>query len=99
MDPNNGDTLPTVEQDFSGGVTFEAWICPNENEGGRILDKITAQTGDGFLFDTWPGLGLRLGVGTQLLQRTSVLKPGVWQHVAAVINGGKQSIYLDGKRL
>jgi hypothetical protein len=97
--PKNGETLPTVAEDFSGAVSFEAWICPGENEGGRILDKITAGTADGVLFDAWPGLGLRLGVGAQGMLRTSVLKPGVWQHVAVVINGEKQSIYLDGKRL
>jgi hypothetical protein len=97
--PAAGDTLPTVAADFAGPVAFEAWFCPNANDAGRILDKLTAGTRDGFLLDTWPGLGLRLIVGQSEWQRANVLKPGVWQHVAVVIRGNKQRVYLDGQQL
>ena len=44
-----------------GGLTLAAWIRPDElpASGQRILDKITVGASDGFLFDAYPGAGLR----------------------------------------
>jgi hypothetical protein len=96
LNPNAGDTLPTKAEDFGGAVSFEAWIQPGADEAGRILDKLTAGTGDGFLLDAWPKLSLRLIVGDRQCSFSNVLKPDVWQHIAVVINHGKQTMYLDG---
>ncbi|MGO8750999.1 MAG: LamG-like jellyroll fold domain-containing protein, partial [Thermoguttaceae bacterium] len=97
MNPKPGDPLPTRGEDFAGAVSFEAWILPQEKESGRVLDKLTAGKQDGFLLDTWPGLSLRLIVGSQTQQVPNVLKPGVWQHVAIVMERGISRLYLDGQ--
>jgi len=97
LNPTPGDKLETKPDDFGGPVSFEVWIRPGDKESGRILDKLTAGTGDGFLLDTWPNLSLRLIVGGQQTSFPDVLKPGAWQHVAVVIERGGQSIYIDGK--
>jgi hypothetical protein len=96
LNPKPGDTLAVKAEDFSGSVSFEAWIQPAEGESGRVLDKITVGGHDGFLLDAWPKLSLRLIVGPQQRDFDNVLKPGVWQHVAVVINRRTQQVYLDG---
>ncbi len=98
LNTNAGDKLPTKAEDFAEAVSFEAWIQPGADESGRILDKLTAGTGDGFLLDAWPKLSLRLIVGGRQCSFDNVLKPGVWQHLAVVINHRKQVVYLDGKK-
>ena len=90
-------TLATKAEDFTGPVSFEVWIQPGENEAGRILDKLTPGVNDGFLLDAWPKLSLRLIVGPQQHDFPSVLKPGVWQHVAVVIDRRLLRVYLDGR--
>lgn len=82
------------------GFTVAAWIKPGPGEAGRIFDKITAGGSDGFLFDTYPGLSLRLIVGTATLAVPDCLRAGEWQHVAATVTAlGDMRIYLDGKLL
>ena len=61
-------------------------FVPEEKESGRVLDKLTAGKNDGFLLDTWPGLSLRLIAGNRQQHFPNVLKPGVWQHVAVVLD-------------
>ena len=97
MNPNPGDILAAKAEDFAGPVSLEAWIQPGENEVGRILDKLTPGVDDGFLLDTWPKLSLRLIIGGQRRDAANVLKPGVWQHVAVVIDRGLLRVYLDGR--
>lgn len=97
--PKAGDTLATEPDDFAGAVSFEAWIRPENGEAGRIVDKITAGKGDGFLVDCWPGLSLRVIVGSQQETCADVFQPGVWQHVAVVIGRWDVEVYLDGKPL
>ena len=97
LNPQAGDALPTQPEDFAGAVTFEAWICPAEKEASRILDKLTAGKNDGVLWDTWPGLGLRLIAGKQSRGIPDVLKPGRWQHIAVVLDRGLPRFYLDGQ--
>ncbi|MGA2617096.1 MAG: DUF5703 domain-containing protein [Thermoguttaceae bacterium] len=97
LKPKPGDTLPTSAEDFTGSVSFEAWICPANKESGRVLDKLTAGQNDGFLLDTFPGLSLRLIVGDQQRLVQNVLKPGVWQHVAVVLDRGLPRVFLNGR--
>ena len=97
LKPKLGDTLPTNASDFAGLVSFEAWICPTDRESGRVLDKLTAGQNDGFLLDTFPGLSLRLIVGDRQRLAQNVLKPGVWHHVAVVLDRGPPRMFLDGR--
>jgi len=99
LNPKPGDTLPTQPEDFASAVSFEAWICPAEKEAGRILDKLTPGNNVGFLWDTHPGLSLRVIAGGQTKLVKDVLKPGVWQHVAVVFDRGAPHLYLGGQPL
>jgi len=97
LNPKACDKLATQPRDFAGAVSFEAWICPAEKESGRILDKLTPGKNDGFLLDTWPDLSLRVIAGNQQRNFPGVLKPGVWQHVAVVLDRGIPRVFLDGQ--
>ena len=96
LSPAAGHILTTHPCDFSGAVSFEAWVQPADAESGRILDKVTPGVDDGFLLDTWPKLSLRMIVGGQQTDFPGVLKPGTWQHVAVVVDGGEARVYLNG---
>ena len=98
LEPKIGDALPVKAADLSSAVSFEAWIMPGKGEAGRILDKLTGGKHDGFLIDCWPGLSLRLIVGPRQNDFPGVLKAGVWQHVAVVIDKRKLGVYVNGKR-
>jgi hypothetical protein len=97
LNPKSGDSLSSHAGDFAGAISFEAWILPQEKESGRVLDKLTAGKNNGFLLDTFPGLSLRLIVGNQQRHFPNVLKPGVWQHVAVVLDRGIPRVWLDGR--
>jgi len=62
-----------------------------------VLDKLTAGKNDGLLWDTFPGLSLRLICGSQSRSIKDVLKPGVWQHIAVVLDRGAPRLYLNGQ--
>ena len=65
---------------------------------GRILDKLTPRKHDGFLWDTHPGLSLRLICGKHSQRVPDILKPGVWQHIAVVLDRGVPQLYLVGEQ-
>jgi hypothetical protein len=100
----NQDQPPAIAADkpgdFSHSFTLSAWINADRLEPGRIFDKLTAGSNDGFLFDTHPGDTLRLIVGNITLSAPAgILTAGKWHHVAATVDvtDGLVCIYLDGK--
>jgi hypothetical protein len=99
LQPEVGDAWKLAQADLGRAVSFEVWICPAADENGRILDKITAGKGDGFLLDCFPGLSLRLISGAEQRTFRDVLRPGVWQDVVIVLDRWQPEVYLDGKRL
>jgi hypothetical protein len=90
------DTTPK-EVHLTDGCTVAAWIRPATGESGRVLDKCTPFGHDGMIFDTYPGLALRLIVGEHMMTHPGCLKAGEWQHVAATVDAGARRIYLNGK--
>ncbi len=84
---------------FAKGFTLAASIVPHAKEPGRIFDKLTAGSDDGFLFDTHPGDALRLIVGKTTLVAPHCLEPGKPHRVAATYDPatGKAVLVLDGK--
>jgi hypothetical protein len=89
-------------QPFAQGCTIEAWIRAETGFAGdgRIVDKISVGGADGFLLDTHPGNSLRLIVGGQQVSHGNVLKPKVWQHVAATLApSGALAVWLNGQPL
>jgi len=85
--------------------TLEAWIYQTaaQYNGYRLIDKITAGVGGGFLFDTYDpnGSGHRLRLcGTGGCAYSNVLYSlNQWHHVAAVVAGSMATIYLDGQQV
>jgi len=93
-------TLPMPE--MKQGLTLEAWIKPETQTPGRIIDKISVGGSDGFLLDTHPGGTLRMIMGAATLQAPKgLLKMGQWQHVAGTFDvaSGAMRIYLNGKQV
>lgn len=82
-------------------LRLQAEITPTELKPGRIFDKLTAGREDGFLFDTYPGDGLRLIVGGLTLTAPHCLTAGKTATVEAIYSAstGEASIILDGKRV
>ncbi len=78
----------------AGQITIDAWINPSAL-GGRIVDKITAGLGDGYLLDTNGG-SVRLLFDGQSLTGTSALPTGTWTHVAGVYDGAQMRVYVNG---
>jgi hypothetical protein len=88
--------------DLLDGFTLDAWICPGELPagGGRIIDKCTAGTGDGWTFDTFPGNDLRLITRHGAVNHKAGLAPGTWVHVAASHDPvGELRLYVNGQQV
>lgn len=96
-----GPIADSASWGFSRGFTIEAWLKPEKlpDGGARIVDKITPGSGDGFLFDTYPGNSLRLICGENQLNAKDAVPAGRWTHVAAVADcdAGGCRIYVDGQ--
>jgi hypothetical protein len=86
--------------DIKRGFTLEAWIKTDGTRDGRIFDKATVGTSDGFLLDTYPRGSLRIIVGKDIVQAPAgLLAANAWQHVAATFSSksGEIRVYLNGK--
>lgn len=80
--------------DLVAEITIDAWLNPTVL-GGRIVDKITAGGGDGYLLDTF-GDRVRMIVDGQSLSGASILPTGAWTHVAGVFDGSEMRVYVNG---
>ena len=100
-----GTKLPLVTEaardlDLRRGLRITANVLQHpEHPIGRIVDKVTAGSGDGFLFDTHPGYSLRLIVGDRQLVAQGSLQSGKAHDVAASFDAatGRMWIECDGK--
>ncbi len=95
------DSMDSGMQFHPKNLTLRASITPNELKPGRIFDKVTAGRNDGFLFDTYPGDGLRLIVGDLELSAKKVLEAGKTYRVEATYNSetGEAKIFLNNKQV
>ena len=87
-----------VEQNFelASGGTIEAWIRPEANTTGRIVDKITPGGTDGFLLDLFPAHTLRLIVGNATLTH-ALPQTDRWLHVAGTVDdSGSPALFING---
>ncbi len=83
----------------STGLTVEAWILPEKQSagGGRIIDKTTPGSANGFLLDTYPGNSLRWITRNFTLTQKDCLPAGTWVHVAATAGADGFRLYIHGK--
>ncbi|MGC9004290.1 MAG: DUF5703 domain-containing protein [bacterium] len=99
FEPSIGEVLNINIGEFEA-FAVEAWIkVDRDDQGGRIIDKITPGKSDGFLLDTYPGKSLRLIVGERVITAENVLKPGKWHHICAVVSPERLQLFLDGEFL
>ena len=77
------------------GMTIDAWI--NQPVlGGRIVDKITAFSNDGYILDMF-GANVRLIIGGNDMTSADTVPAGIWTHVAATYSSdGQMAIYING---
>jgi hypothetical protein len=77
------------------GMTIDAWI--NQPVlGGRIVDKITAFSNDGYILDMF-GANVRLIIGGNDMTSADQVPAGIWTHVAATYSSdGHMAIYING---
>jgi hypothetical protein len=79
---------------ITGAITMDAWV--NQTFfGGRIIDKVTAFSVDGYLLDVI-GDRLRLFMGGEWVQSEHSLPLGSFAHVAGVYNGSTLAVYING---
>jgi hypothetical protein len=86
--PNN----PSLQ--MTSALTIDAWIKFSGGDG-RIVDKVTAFSSDGYLLDMI-GNQLRLFLGGDLVQMSSPITLGTWTHVAGTYDGTTMTLYVNG---
>jgi len=86
--PSTAAVSPTV------AITIDAWILPQATSSSRIVDKITAGAGDGYLLDVL-GSQLRLIIGSAAIQ-AGTISAGTRYHVAGTYDGATLTVYIDG---
>jgi hypothetical protein len=88
LDGNSfAETPDTAGLQITDALTLSAWVAASTFEG-RIIDKITAGQGDGYLLDGYGG-HLRAIIGSRLFLGTAAAPTGnTPAHVAAVFTGG-----------
>jgi hypothetical protein len=79
---------------LSGAMTIDAWIN-TPSVGGRIVDKITAFSGDGYLLDL-VGDRLRMLIAGAAVTSTVAIPANTFVHVAGVYDGSKMALYVNG---
>ena len=80
----------------TGAITIDAWVNTSvTNATGRIVNKITAGGGDGYLLDLLGGQ-LRLIVDGGTVTGSTTLLSGVTYHVAGTYDGSTMTVYVNG---
>ncbi len=94
---------PDPALDLADEVTLEAWVKADKmpGGGGRILDKSSPGTSDGYMLDTYPGNSLRFTVLNGAVGCDAKLPGDRWTYVAVVYSASKkiEKIYVDGKEV
>ncbi len=80
----------------TAAITINARINPTAGSTtARIVDKITAGAGDGYLLDLLRGQ-LRLNVDGDSVTGATALQGGVTYHVAGTYDGATLTVYVNG---
>jgi hypothetical protein len=101
LDGNSfAETPNAASLNITDALTMSAWVTASSFDG-RIIDKIIAGVGDGYLLDGYGGY-LRAIVGSRLVLSTTPAPTGVTPvHVAAVFTGGATPqirLFVNGVR-
>jgi biopolymer transport protein ExbB len=87
---------PVLALTANGALTVSAWLRPDgAQQGAAIYSQEQGGKEVQLLVD---GARLTARIGAVQLAGGE-LKPGVWQHVALTVGGGRTAIHLDGKEV
>jgi biopolymer transport protein ExbB len=87
---------PVLALAANGALTVSAWLRPDgAQQGAAIYSQEQGGKAVQFLVD---GAKLTARIGAVQLAGGE-LKPGVWQHVALTVGGGRTAIHLDGREV
>jgi biopolymer transport protein ExbB len=84
---------PSLKLISANGFSFSAWIKPADAQTGALLQHTEGAKG---LAVTIKAGKLAAVANGKELPSQATLQPGVWQHVAVTLIGGKLSFYLNG---
>ena len=74
-----------------------SFLQDSETSGSlRLVDKITAGYGDGYLLDTHPGQDVRLLVDSHTYYNDTNFANDVWHDLTAIFDRGNYALYMDG---
>ncbi|MAG35304.1 MAG: hypothetical protein CL878_03520, partial [Dehalococcoidia bacterium] len=87
--------------DLTSEFTLEVWLRQTGTQatGYRLVDKATAATADGYVFDTYGvGSGNRLRLcGQACAVANTDYALNTWHHAVVVVSGTTATFYLDGE--
>ncbi|WP_165190864.1 glycosyl hydrolase 2 galactose-binding domain-containing protein [Caulobacter soli] len=92
--PLAGSPLPA-----QGPWSLQGWIWPSAASGGRVVVAGVGDPAAGGRFLELEGGVPAIWTGSSGVKGRAVLKPGAWSHVAAVSDGAKVTLYVDGTKV
>jgi alpha-L-fucosidase 2 len=97
------EAAPCQALDLTDELTLEAWVQADQMDsaGGRIMDKSTSGTSEGYMLDTHPGNALRFLTLGGTLRFKANLPANKWSHIVGVfsVSQKKMQLFLDGKEV
>ena len=79
---------------LTSAITLDAWVS-SPAPSGRVIDKVTAFSTDGYLLDV-VDTRLRLYVGGDSVMSSATLPANTFTHVAGVYSGTTLAVYVNG---
>lgn len=96
LKPQIGPAEGSTEWDLAQGLHAEAWIKIEGRPTGRIFDKVTAGSDDGFLLDLQNGVP-RLIVGRHTQSADAPIPTNQWVHLAADLGPEALVVRVNGE--
>lgn len=82
--------------DLTNNFSISLWV-KQYAFGGRLVDKTTAGTSDGYDFDTsGAGYAMRLAGGDVNIAANTTVSLNTWHHLVVTLDGGLSNFFLDG---
>lgn len=98
LNSNNWIEVPdNASLDFSGNFTISIWFNADaltSTQSTRLVDKITAGYGDGYLF-----AAVSTGIGLITMSNPINVSIGVFHHAVVTFKNGLVTFFLDGRNI
>ena len=92
--PLAGDPLPA-----GGSWSLQGWIRPSAAFTGRVVVAGAGDPASGGRFLELDDGAPAVRTGPSVVKGSGALRPGVWRHLAAVSDGAKITLYVDGTKV